>query len=254
MASKSRTTPLNAAMNGQVDNLTANQTKSALGQAVDKIAGLTKKAGQSKEAVMETGKLVLHTAENQGTLFLASMAEGFFGKEKLEVGGLDVRAPTAVLAQGYGLYETITGKKGGGHALAIGNGLMGSWLASVAVKAGRTLRDKRNAPAQPNQAQVPAQPQAQPQMVMVPATQGVPQLQGPPAIPDALLQGPVREVLLTPEPSAEGEEELAGRRHRPGRGGHRRRRPRDEDEPRRRPRRGQRNRFFAQAEDDEELE
>ena len=103
-AAKSKTTTLKTALGGSTDSLTANQTKSALGQAVDKITGLSKKASQSKEAVMETGTLVLHTAENQGTLFLASMAEGYFGEDKLKVGGLDLRAPTAIVAQGYGLY------------------------------------------------------------------------------------------------------------------------------------------------------
>ncbi|MFH1466061.1 MAG: hypothetical protein ABIO70_16880 [Pseudomonadota bacterium] len=226
MAAKPKTTPLNAAMGGNAENLTPNQTKNALGQAVGKIAGLTKKAAQSKDAVFETGTLVLHTAENQGTLFLASMAEGYFGEEKLKVGGVDLRAPTAILAQGYGLYETLSGKKGGGHALAIGNGLMGSWLASVAVKAGHTLREKRNAPAQAQQpaGQVPVQQGAQPQvLVMTPSAQGAYQLEGPSGIPEGFLNGPVREVLLTPEPSAQGSEEEVGRRG-GGRGGRGRRR------------------------------
>ncbi|MFH1465118.1 MAG: hypothetical protein ABIO70_12100 [Pseudomonadota bacterium] len=238
-----KTTALKTAIAGNTENLSPNQTKNALGQAVDKIAGLTRKAADSKEAVFETGTLVLHTAENQGTLFLASMAEGYFGEEKLKVGGVDLRAPVAIAAQGYGLYETLTGKKGGGHALAIGNGLLGSWLASVAVKAGRTLREKRTAPAQGQQPQAQGQPQGQqPMLVMTPTAQGVYQLEGPNPIPEQLLQGPVREVLLTPEPSAQGEQEV-GRRG-PGRP---RRRPADHG-PNRRP-----NRFFRdESEDDDE--
>jgi hypothetical protein len=35
---------------------------------------------------METGTLVLHTAETQGSLFLSSMAEGYLGEEKLKLG------------------------------------------------------------------------------------------------------------------------------------------------------------------------
>ena len=134
-------TPLKAAAEGK--KLNEKQTRSALGQAVGKIAGLTKNVSKNKENVMETGVLVLHTAETQGTLFLASMGEGYFGAEKMKVGGLDLRAPTGLMLSGYGLYETLTGKKGGGHALAIGNGLMGSWLASVGVNAGRTLAEKK---------------------------------------------------------------------------------------------------------------
>ena len=39
----------------------------------------------------------------------------------------------------------MSGKASGGHALAIGNGVLGSWLASVATNAGRTLAEKRAA-------------------------------------------------------------------------------------------------------------
>ncbi|MFH1468641.1 MAG: hypothetical protein ABIO70_29900 [Pseudomonadota bacterium] len=243
MAAKPKSTALQTAIGGNAENLTPNQAKNALGQAVDKIAGLSKKAAASKEAVFETGTLVLHTAENQGTLFLASMAEGYFGEEKRKVGGVDLRAPVAIAAQGYGLYETLTGKRGGGHALAIGNGLLGSWLASVAVKAGRTLREKRTAPTQAQQ------PQAQqPTLVMTPTAQGVYQIEGPNPIPEQLLQGPVREVLLTPEPSAQGQGEEVGRR---GGRGHGRGRPGGRGGPggNRRP-----NRFFrpSDEEDDDE--
>ena len=252
MPAKSKGTPLQTALGGNTEALTANQTKSALGQAVDKIAGLTKKANQSKEAVMETGVLVLHTAENQGTLFLASMAEGYFGDEKLKVGGLDVRAPTAIVAQGYGLYETLSGRKGGGHALAIGNGLMGSWLASVAVRAGRTLRERRVAPgqAQPQQAQVPVQPGAgQPAMMMTPTTQGMYQLEGPSGLPEPMLQGPVRDIMLTPAPSAQGDEELGSHgRGRPG--GRRRPGGRNGSRGPRRPNRFHRHRHDDQDDDE----
>ncbi|MBI4859703.1 MAG: hypothetical protein HY815_05500, partial [Candidatus Riflebacteria bacterium] len=43
--------------------------------------------GKNKEHVLEAGVLVLHTAETQGTLVLSSMAEGYFGGDKLKVGG-----------------------------------------------------------------------------------------------------------------------------------------------------------------------
>ena len=132
------------------------------------------------------------------------------------MGGLDLRAPTGLMLSGYGLYETLTGKKGGGHALAIGNGLMGSWLASVGVNAGRTLAEKKG---QPQVQQVQQQPQAQPQVIV---TQGMPQphlLAGPSFIPEQTLQGPVREVLLTPEPTARGEDDSTEGRRRGGRGG-----------------------------------
>jgi hypothetical protein len=179
---------LQTAMTKGADKVPDRQTKSALGQAVNKIASLTKRADKSKVAVMQTGAAVVHTAETQGTLFLASMAEGFFGPDKIKVGGVDLRAPIAIGAQGYGLYETMAGK-GGGHSLAIGNGLMGSWLASVAVKAGQKLREKKDAPAAPTGMQG--------ELAGVAPTGTLP---APPEVV-ADLAGPVREVVLTPEPA-----------------------------------------------------
>ena len=141
--------------------------------------------------MLETGSLVLHTAETQGSLFLASMAEGYFGEDKMKVGAVDLRAPVGLLAQGYGLYQTMQGQKGAGaHVLALGNGVMGSWLATVARNAGRTLAEKRSGTPQP--AATPAVPQP----TVVPA------IQGPTWVPEPALQGAFREVLLTPEPVA----------------------------------------------------
>lgn len=76
----------------------------------------------------------------------------------------------------------------GGHALALGNGVMGSWLASVAVSAGKTLAEKRTG----GQPQQPAVPQPTP----APTMQGAPV----PMLPAPGLHGNLREVLLTPEP------------------------------------------------------
>jgi hypothetical protein len=181
-------TALQTAMKKGPDKVPDRQAKGALGQAVDKIASLTRRADKTKAAVAQTGAKVVHTAETQGSLFLASMAEGYFGGEKLKLGGVDVRGPVAIVAQGFGLYESMSGK-GGGHSLAIGNGLMGSWLASVAVKAGQKLKDgKSDAPPAPTgmQGELPG---------ITPT--GV--LPAPPQSVD--LAGPVREVTLTPEPA-----------------------------------------------------
>jgi len=185
-------TALQAAMDKGAKNVPKGNQEKALDQAVSKIAGLTKKAAKSKDAVVQSGAMVVHTAETQGSLFLASMAEGFLGEQKMKLGPVDMRIPVALLGQGYGLYEAMTagGRVAGGHALALGNGVMGSWLASVAVKAGRTLREKKESAATTQG--------VEPEPV-VPAVQGG----------DTLLSGPApkREVLLTPEPlSTEGDD------------------------------------------------
>lgn len=176
------TTALETAMKG--GKVGDKQAKGALSKAVDKIASLSRRADRTKEAVTEAGAMVVHTAETQGSLFLSSLAEGYFGTDKLKVGGLDLRAPAALLAQGFGLYEAMSGK-GGEHALSLGNGIMGSWLASVAVNAGRTLAEKGGRPAA--------------------ALAAGPVIRGE-------IGAPVREVLLTPEPGVRGEAEAEARR------------------------------------------
>lgn len=211
MAGKNGTALQTAIQGGKVSDKAA---QSALGQAVDRIANLTKKANTSKETMMETGTLVLHTAETQGSLFLASLAEGYLGEDKMKMGSVDLRAPVGLLAQGYGLYQTMTGQKGAGaHVLSLGNGVMGSWLATVARNAGRTLAEKKAGVVPP--------PAVTPLPTVV-TMQGRPMLAGPSLFPEPLLAGPQREVLLTPE-ATEGDEELGrrggGRAMRRGGGG-----------------------------------
>jgi hypothetical protein len=155
--------------------------------------------------MMETGTLVLHTAETQGSLFLASLAEGYLGEEKLKLGSVDLRAPVGLLAQGYGLYQTMTGQKGAGqHVLALGNGVMGSWLANVARNAGRTLAEKRAGNQAPAARAGP--PYARPRS----CSRARRSLPGPPSCsPSRRLRARPRSarpgrgrsrVLLTPEP------------------------------------------------------
>ncbi len=196
-------TPLQIAMEGGEVN--EKQAKSALGDAVGKIASLTKKNNITKEQIEETGEQVVNTGLTQGSLFLASLAEGYFGPEKMKVGGVDVRAGLGVAASGYGLYQTITGEDGGAGYLAAGNGVFGSWLASVGRDAGQALAEKREkakaqgaSPSSPA-ADPAASVQPQPQPAATPNTGG---LLAEPARalpqPDPVVRGPIREVLLTP--------------------------------------------------------
>jgi hypothetical protein len=188
-APKTSTSALQSAIKGET--VTDRQARSALGAAVDKIANLSRRAERSKDAMLATGKDVVHTAETHGSLFLASMAEGYLGGEKLKLGGVDVRAPVGLVAAGWGLYETMSGGKGGGHALALGNGVLGSWLASMAVSAGRTLADKR----QGNSFTAPPLLTPSSLQGMLPAPDGLEGMD----LDGIQLEGPMREVLLTPE-------------------------------------------------------
>ena len=195
MAGKTGTTALQTAIQG--GKVSDKAAQSALGEAVGRIANLTRRAHHSKEAMVETGTVVLHTAETQGSLFLASMAEGYLGEDKLKIGAVDLRGPVGLLAQGYGLYQTMTGQKGAGaHVLAVGNGLMGSLLASIARNAGATLAAKRAeaAPALPASAVAALSPMPMP--VVMQGLHGL--------LPEPGVSGPMREVLLTP--GTEGDE------------------------------------------------
>ena len=227
------------------DKVTDRQAQGALSQAVDKIANLSKRAARSKDAMLETGTMVVHTAETQGSLFLSSLAEGYFGADKLKIGSVDLRAPVGLLAQGYGLYEAMSGKAAmGGHALALGNGVVGSWLASVAVSAGKTLADKRGG-TPPETPGLPA-----PVMVTPSAVQGL--LPPPDPFAQTDLQGPLREVLLTPEGGIEGDfddDDFEGPRRR----ARRRQQMQEGEQPGRGGRgRGRRRRRRQQMEDGEE--
>ncbi len=190
---------LKKALNGE--KVSDKQAKGALNQAVAKIASLTKRAGKSKEAMAETGSMVVYTAETQGSLFLASLAEGYFGPDKIKLGSVDLRGPIGLAAQGYGLYEAMSGRAAtAGHALALGNGIMGSWLASVAVNAGHLLANKSN-----------TNPSPPPQVRLTPAD-AVQGLLPPPNPLEGHHDAAMREVLLTPEAPIEGEFEGPRRR------------------------------------------
>ena len=146
MAGKTANTALQTAMQG--GKVSDKAAHSALGQAVDRIANLTKRANQSKETMMETGTLVLHVAETQGSLFLSSMAEGYWGEDKMDVGPVDMRLGGGFLLGGYGLYQAMSGK-GGSHALALGNGLLATGIGRIGRNAGRALVEKNATPPAP---------------------------------------------------------------------------------------------------------
>ncbi|MCB9746755.1 MAG: hypothetical protein H6740_29550 [Alphaproteobacteria bacterium] len=185
-------TALQAAMSGEkpVSQLSENQAKSALGDALSKIASRDRQVAVSKETMANTANAVVNVIETNGALFLSSMAEGYFGEDKLKVGSVDVRAPLGIGLQGYGLYQMITGKKGGEHALALGNGVTGSWLSSVGRNAGQMLKQKASG-VQATAQVLPAGPTMQGNYQ--------PQLLPPPqVIPHPAMAGH-REVLLTPQ-------------------------------------------------------
>ncbi len=197
--------PLNKAMTGE--KIPDSQTKGALAQAVGKLknfGGQISKARAMSEAIADS---VIATAETQGTVFAASFAEGYFGEEKMDLGPVDMRLGAGLVLGGYGLYKTMS-KKGGSHALALGNGLMATGIGRIGRHAGKALAEKKAAGTPP-----PAQtPDAAP---------------APAAAPAQLKGDDIGEIarMVRMTPGTEGDAALEGRRH-----PHRRRQREEEEE------------------------
>ena len=88
------------------------------------------------------GDALIYAGETQGTVFVASFAEGYLGEEKMDVGPVDLRLAGGIASAGYGIYNVMTGK-GGEHALAVGNGLISTALSRVGRNAGKALAEKK---------------------------------------------------------------------------------------------------------------
>jgi hypothetical protein len=187
-------TALAKAMKGEV--VSDRQTKTALEEAVGKITTLQNTAKKAKEelagALESATHAMVHTAEVQGTIFGFSMIEGYRGgPDRMQLGRVDVRAPIGLAGLGYGLVGCFMELPGSAHALAVSNGVLGSFVASLGAQAGLALAEKRGATA--------------------PAPAPAPVMQGMDLGADA------RQILLTPEPDTQGDFGRAGARG--GRGG-----------------------------------
>lgn len=170
-------TALQTAMQG--GKVSDRQAQNALKDAVSRITRSQKSASRSREHIATTGVAVVHGLETHGTAFLASLAEGYLGGERLKVGSVDLRAIGGLGGQAVGIVRTLQGKADGGHLLALSNGLFASFLVSSGIQAGQKLAQKRG-----------AVPSAAPNVYALP--QPVP-------FPGPVVQG-LREVTLTPEP------------------------------------------------------
>lgn len=112
-------------------------------QSAEKSSTSARRLDLGKLAVKNTATTAIHSAETLGTTFACSMAEGLFGPDKLKIGGIDLRAPIGLASAGYGFYTILSAERGGEHAVAIGNGTLGSLLASIGRDAGIALRERR---------------------------------------------------------------------------------------------------------------
>lgn len=158
-------------------DMTKAETKGVLDQVIGRYERTKAQISNVREHAEETGESVLSVVETQGTLFLASMGEGYFGKEKLQVGGIDGRGVVGALSITWGLVDTLRGKKGSSHKIAIGQGLLGATLASVGIQCGRDLAEKKDKAADKTVAPTP--PAATADTVPPPAPAEAPKTAGP---------------------------------------------------------------------------
>ncbi|MBK7759535.1 MAG: hypothetical protein IPI35_24690 [Deltaproteobacteria bacterium] len=133
-------TALAKAMDGK--ELSDKQTKGALSEALDKLGREGGKLSKLKENMGNLGDALIYAGETQGTVFVASFAEGYLGEEKMDIGPVDLRLAGGIASAGYGIYNVMSGK-GGEHALAVGNGLISTALGRVGRNAGKALAEKK---------------------------------------------------------------------------------------------------------------
>ena len=211
-------TALAKAMDGK--ELSEKQAKGALSEALDKLTKGDGKLSKLKENMGNLGDAMIHTSETQGTVFVASFAEGYLGEEKMDIGPVDLRLAGGIASAGYGLYNVMTGH-GGEHALAVGNGLISTAIGRVGRNAGKALAEKREKDKGEKKAE--AAPEAAPESKPADA-----KASGDKALPDGgepRHEGDfgdfVRDIFLTPDgDAAEGRRERRGERverHRPSR-------------------------------------
>ena len=189
---------LSKAMNGE--KVSDGQVKGALEVAVGRLKNFGGQISKAKAMTETIADAVIATAETQGTVFAASFAEGYFGEEKMDLGPIDMRLGAGLALGGYGLYKTMS-KKGGSHALALGNGLIATGIGRIGRHAGKALAEKKAAGPPPAQT-----PDAAP---------------APAAAPAQLKGDDIGEIarMVRMTPGTEGDAALEGRRHhRPPRG------------------------------------
>ena len=110
---------------------------------------LVAKIRDSRDTMARTGMVFVTKIEAGSVLLLSSIAEGRWGK-KMKLGGkVDARLIPGIPLVLAGLYLTATDSAAAPHIAAIGDGFLGSFLASTGREIGEAWRDKAPAPAAP---------------------------------------------------------------------------------------------------------
>lgn len=138
--------------------------KSQMAEMADKLAAQGKKFKIGKEHAEDAAMEALRTVETQVTALVAAGAEGYWGEDKMKLGGkVRYRALLGLGLKGWGIANKLRGKEGM-HQAAIGDGLIAADVVSLGLDIGRTFKEKKAtaantpapAPAAPDNAPPPA--------------------------------------------------------------------------------------------------
>lgn len=114
-------------------------------EAEKRLTNLRANLKKAKEKSAEAAGVALGVAEVQVTAFGGGLAEGYFGRDKMKLGPVDIRAAGGTVLAGIGIVETLRGKKYASHLVNVGNGLLASWIVGAGIEAGKKLAEKRPA-------------------------------------------------------------------------------------------------------------
>lgn len=138
----------------ETDNKPSNSGMSKLrklakeGQgAVEKLGRMTVQNDKLKERAANAGEEGVCAAITLGTAGGASYAEGYYGAEKMKLGGYDGRTLVGVGGAAVGLVRALAGKKDAPYVVAASTGILASKVCSTALQAGQEMRSKNAAKA-----------------------------------------------------------------------------------------------------------
>ena len=91
-----------------------------LDKAMARAESVDRRQKMSQEAMADAAASAVYAGETLATNFLASVAEGYLGNERMKLAGVDPRPVLGLSTMGYGVYRILTWQAGGGHLLALG--------------------------------------------------------------------------------------------------------------------------------------
>ena len=170
------TTALREIVDGEksVKDIPEAKKNGMFNQAIDGLRRIGVKAEKLELKVESVTSSVVVATEIQAANAAANFAEGYLGRDRLQIGPVDGRTVVGTALSLKGIYDIARGKASGTHWLAVGNGLMAAGVGSSSREAGVALKerwakkeDKKEEVVAQNQPAAPA-PQPAPQ----PAVEG----------------------------------------------------------------------------------